>query len=65
MSASAKRLENRVIGVRFPAGARYYSLRHRVQTGSGAHPASYPIGTGVSLPWGEAAESWNWPLTPT
>jgi hypothetical protein len=23
-----------------------FSLRHRVQTGSGAHPASYPMGTG-------------------
>jgi hypothetical protein len=23
-----------------------FSLRHRVQTGSGAHPASYPTGTG-------------------
>jgi len=25
---------------------RVSSLRHRVQTGSGAHPASYPMGTG-------------------
>jgi hypothetical protein len=24
----------------------YMSRRHRVQTGSGAHPDSYPIGTG-------------------
>jgi hypothetical protein len=29
-----------------PAGARDFSLLHRIQTGSGAHPASYPVGTG-------------------
>jgi len=23
----------------------FCSLRHRIQTGSGAHPASYPVGT--------------------
>jgi hypothetical protein len=34
------------IGVQFPAGAGNFSLRHRVQTGSGAHPASYPMGIG-------------------
>jgi hypothetical protein len=32
--------------VRFPAGAANFSLHHRVQNGSGAHPASYPMGTG-------------------
>jgi hypothetical protein len=31
--------------VRIPAGARDFSLHHRVQTGSGAHPASYPMVT--------------------
>jgi len=25
-----------------------FSLRHRIQTGSGVHPASYPMGTGGS-----------------
>jgi hypothetical protein len=30
-------------------------LENCVQTGSGAHPASYPMGTG-----GEAAEAWSW-----
>jgi hypothetical protein len=25
-----------------------YSLRHNVQVGPEAHPASYPVGTGVS-----------------
>jgi hypothetical protein len=37
-------------GVRFPAEAMkgFFSVRHRVRTGSGAHPASYPMGTGGS-----------------
>jgi hypothetical protein len=39
-----------MIGVRFPEGAGNFSLRHRVQTGSGAHPAPYPMGTGDSFP---------------
>jgi hypothetical protein len=38
-----------MIGVRFPAEAGNFSLRHRVQTGSGAHPVSYPMGTGGSF----------------
>jgi len=37
-----------MVGVRFPAEAGNFSLRHRVQTASGAHPASYPVGTGGS-----------------
>jgi hypothetical protein len=36
--------------VRFPAEARIFSLRHRVQSDSGAHPVSYPMGTGGSFP---------------
>jgi hypothetical protein len=31
-------------------GSVRFSLLHSVQTGSGAHPASYPMGTGDSLP---------------
>jgi hypothetical protein len=31
--------------VRFPAGTGDFSLHHHVQNGSGAHPASYPMGT--------------------
>jgi hypothetical protein len=46
-------------GVRFPAGARDFSLLHRVQTGSGAHPASYTIGTGGSFPGDKAAGAWS------
>jgi hypothetical protein len=39
-------LEDRMIGIRFRAGTGNLSLRRRVQTGSVAHPASYPVGTG-------------------
>jgi hypothetical protein len=42
-------------GVPLPVGAGNFSLHRRVQTGSGAHPASYPIGTGSSFPGGKAA----------
>jgi hypothetical protein len=38
-------------GVRFPAGARKCPLLHNVQTGSGAHPTSYPMGTGDFSSW--------------
>jgi hypothetical protein len=41
--------------VRFPAGAGNFSLNHRVQNGSGAHPASYPMGTRGSFSGGKAA----------
>jgi hypothetical protein len=44
-------------GVRFPAGAGNFSLHHRVQNGSGAHPASYPMGTKGSFPGGKAADA--------
>jgi len=40
-----------------------FSLRHRVQTGSGAYPVSYPKGTVGPYPRGEAAGAWIWPLT--
>jgi hypothetical protein len=35
--------------------ARDFSLFHSFQTGSGAHPASYLMGTGSSLRGGKAA----------
>jgi hypothetical protein len=43
-------LDDRSSMVRFPAGAGSFSLHHRVQNGSGAHPASYPMGTRGSFP---------------
>jgi len=48
-------LDDRGLGVLFPARARNYSLLQRFQIGSGAHPTSYPMGTGVSFPEGKAA----------
>jgi hypothetical protein len=40
--------------VQFPAGAGNFSLHHRVQNGSGAHPASYPMCTRGPFPGGKA-----------
>jgi hypothetical protein len=48
-------LDDRSSRVRFPAGAGNISLHHRVQNGSEAHPASYPMGTRSSLPGGKEA----------
>jgi hypothetical protein len=36
----------------------HYNQTHAANTGSGAHPATYPVGTG-----GKAAGAWTWPLT--
>jgi len=41
-----------MIGVPFPSGAGNFYLHHHVQTGSGAHPASHPMGTMGSFPGG-------------
>jgi hypothetical protein len=47
-------LDDRGSRVRFSAGAGNFSLHHRVQNGSGAHPASYRMGTRCSFPGGKA-----------
>jgi hypothetical protein len=47
-------LEDRAIGVRSPAGAKDFSFMLCVQTGSGAHPASCPMGTGGPFPGDKA-----------
>jgi hypothetical protein len=44
-----------MIGVRVPAGTGNFSLHHRVQTGSGAHPSSYAMCTRGSFPGSKAA----------
>jgi hypothetical protein len=46
-------LDDRVMEVRSPTGANF-SSSPCVQTGSGVHPASYPMGTGGSVPRGKA-----------
>jgi hypothetical protein len=43
-------------GVRVPVKAGNFSLHHRVQNGSGAHPASYPLGSRDPFPGGKAAD---------
>jgi hypothetical protein len=48
-------LDDRGSRVRFPAGAGNFSLHHRVQNDSAAHPATYPMGTRSSFPGGKAA----------
>jgi hypothetical protein len=40
--------------VRLPAEVGNFSLHHRVQNGSGTHPASHPMDTRGSLPGGKA-----------
>jgi hypothetical protein len=50
-------LADRDSRVRFPAGAGNFSLQHRVQNGSGAHPASCPMGIRSSFPGGKASEA--------
>jgi hypothetical protein len=66
--------------VRFPAGDGNFSLHHRVQNGSGAHPASYTmvlgdLSLGVKRPGREANHSppssvevkneWSYTSTPS
>jgi hypothetical protein len=50
-------LDDRGSRVRFPEGAGNFSLHHRVQNGSEAHPASYPMGTRCSFPGDKAARA--------
>jgi hypothetical protein len=42
-----------------------FSVLHDVHTGSGAHPASYPMCTGDSFPGVKAAGAWSLPHIPT
>jgi hypothetical protein len=58
-------LDDRGFRVPFPARDGNFSLHHRLQNGSEAHPASYLIGISSSFPGGKAAGSWSWPLTST
>jgi hypothetical protein len=54
-SALGYGLDDRGSRVRFPARAGNFSLRHRVQNGSVAHLAFYPMATGCSFPGDKAA----------
>jgi hypothetical protein len=46
-------------GDRLPAEATNFSLVYSVQTGSGAHRASYPMSTEGCFPRGKAAVAWS------
>jgi hypothetical protein len=52
-AATGYGLDGRGVGVRIPVGAKFFSSPRR-QTGSGAHPASYQMDTGDSIPGGKA-----------
>jgi hypothetical protein len=53
--ALGNRLDYRSYRVRFSARTGNFSLHHLVQNGSGAHPASYPMGIRDSFPGDKAA----------
>jgi hypothetical protein len=57
------RPDDRSSRVRFLAGVGNFSLHHRVQNGSGAHPDYYPMGTRGSFPGDKATREWSWQLT--
>jgi len=44
-----------VLGFDSWRGAENFSLHHRIQNGTGAHTASYPMGNRGSYPGGKAA----------
>jgi hypothetical protein len=48
-------LDDRGSRVLYPAGAGNFSLHRRIENDSGAHPASYPMGTRGSFPGDKAA----------
>jgi hypothetical protein len=58
-AGTAQSVQRRVTGwmvsVQLPAGASDFSLLRSVQTGSGLHPLSHPMGNVDYFPWGEAA----------
>jgi hypothetical protein len=49
--------------MKFHSGAGNFSLHHRLQTVSRAHPVSYAMGTRGSFPGGKVAGAWSWLLT--
>jgi hypothetical protein len=58
-------LDDRAIGVRYPAVAKGFSSILGVQTGSGAHPASCTMGTGGPFPGGKARPGLDADHSPT
>jgi hypothetical protein len=56
---SVTRTDHRWSGVRVPEGVENFSLHHRVQTGSAAHPVSCPMGIKCFFPGSKAAGGWS------
>jgi hypothetical protein len=56
-------LDDQGLSFWFLARVWNFSLHHHIQNISGAHPASYPMGTRGSFPGVRAAGAWSWPLT--
>jgi hypothetical protein len=52
--ATGNGMDDRGVGVRVPVGQEFSPL-HVVQTGSGVHPTSCPMGTRCSFPGDKAA----------
>jgi hypothetical protein len=52
---SGPELIYKISRVLIPDRSKRFFLLHCVQTGSWAHPSSYPMGTGGSFPAGEVA----------
>jgi hypothetical protein len=50
--------------VRFPVGSGNFSLYHRVQNGSGAHPATHSMGARSSFPGVAEGQLYLLPLRP-
>jgi hypothetical protein len=50
---------NRGIRFRITGGARDFTLLHSAQTGPGAHPVCYPVGTAGSFPKGKINVAWK------
>jgi hypothetical protein len=57
-------MKDRANGVRSPAGAKDFSSSLCVQTGSGAHPASWTMRTGGPFPGGKARPGRDADLSP-
>jgi hypothetical protein len=61
-TVTSYKLNDRGILVRLLVRAKNFYLLPNVQTGYGAYPASYSIGTGRYFPGNKAAVMWCWPF---
>jgi hypothetical protein len=54
---------DREVEAGFMAGVTDLFPLRSVQNGPVVHPASHPMSTGSSFPWGKLIEEWNWPFS--